>query len=390
MPFRRGRANAISIVIITSPAPTSIITSNADTPTSLDTPISQSSVASPTTSGSPAPSSPVSSDRPTPSTPEPPSLITSVVTRSQTPGQTSQAVITITKTNTRPTQPASTRQTVTSSAASASGSALSASEAGGPAPGLNDGGKIAVAVVVPLVAVALLVLAGLFLWRRRKQQKDAEEARKKEMEEYNYNPNNDPTIPGAAGMSPDGTEDSTLKDPDQGYRGWGTTSTARKASNTMGSSNPGGMARSDSGGNGYKGPHSPTAAAPVSDNHSGDPLVEGNSPDSEGIGALGVAPVATNRSQGGVNRGPSNASSAYSGANRSDTSGDGAPPNHVGSPQYYNDVMHHDDSGYNGPPADGSWGGQPVIREVQARRNTRIENPSVFPQQGNSGIAQNF
>jgi hypothetical protein len=33
--------------------------------------------------------------------------------------------------------------------------------------------------------------------------------------------------------------------------------------------------------------------------------------------------------------------------------------------------------------------GQPVIRDVQARRNTRIENPSHFPQQS-AGISQNF
>jgi hypothetical protein len=32
---------------------------------------------------------------------------------------------------------------------------------------------------------------------------------------------------------------------------------------------------------------------------------------------------------------------------------------------------------------------QPVIRDVQARRNTRIENPSHFPQQS-AGISQNF
>lgn len=378
------------VVAITIPTLTSNVISDTPSPTPSDTPVSESSAAPPTTSNTPAPPSSIPSDQP-PSTSEEPSLITSIVTQSQTPGQSTPVVVTVTRTNSRPTQPAPTRVTTTtsSSATSASGSALPASETPPPPSGLKDGERIAVAVVVPLVAVALLVLGGLFLWRRRKQRKDAEEARKKEMEEYNYNPNNDTTMPAVAGMSPNG-DDSTLKDSDQGYRGWGTTSTARKGSTTMGSSNPGGMARSDSGGNGYTGPHSPTAAAPVSDNHSGDPLVDEHSPDSEGIGALGVAPVVTNRSQGGVNRGPSNASSAYSGANRSDASGDGAPANHMGSPQYYNDLMHHDESGHNAPHADGSWGGQPVIREVQARRNTKIENPSVFPQQGNSGIAQNF
>ena len=253
--------------------------------------------------------------------------------------------------------------------------------------GFTQQGKIAVAVVVPVVAVALLVLAGLFFWRKRTQRKDAEELRKKEMEEYTYNPNNDPTIPAIGGMSASGDE-STLRDRDEGYRGWGTTSTARKASTTM----SGGVTRSDSGGNGYTGQHSPTnGTANNSDVNSGDPLVDRTSANSETIGALGGAPVAANRTGGGVNRGPSNASSSYSGANRSDTSGEGQIPNTMGSPQYYNELMYHDDNVAHGAHADGGWGaGQPVIRDVQARRNTRIENPSVVPQQGNAGISQNF
>ncbi|KAL5333775.1 hypothetical protein BJX70DRAFT_380027 [Aspergillus crustosus] len=63
--------------------------------------------------------------------------------------------------------------------------------------------------------------------------------------------------------------------------------------------------------------------------------------------------------------------------------------NHPGGPYYdenpyYTDVQQQY-SGYNDP-----YGGQPVIRDVQARRNTQIQNPSVFPRQGNAGIAQNF
>ncbi|RPB28531.1 hypothetical protein L211DRAFT_833506 [Terfezia boudieri ATCC MYA-4762] len=44
--------------------------------------------------------------------------------------------------------------------------------------------------------------------------------------------------------------------------------------------------------------------------------------------------------------------------------------------------MYYDDT--SNPP--------PVIRDVQARRNTRIETPTSahFPQQGSSGIAQNL
>ena len=254
--------------------------------------------------------------------------------------------------------------------------------------GLLTPGRTAVAVVVPVVAVALLVLAGLFLWRKRKQRKDAEELRKKEMEEYTYNPNNDPTIPVVGGMSSSGDEPSTMRERDEGYRGWGTTSTNRKASTTMSNR----MARSDSGGNAYNGQHSPTTGTTHnSDVNSGDPLVDRTSANSETIGALGGAPVTANRSAGGVNRGPSNASSAYSGANRSDTSGEGPLPNTMGSPQYYNDLMYQDEMPPSGAHGDGSWGGcQPVIRDVQARRNTRIENPSVVPQQGNAGISQNF
>lgn len=54
--------------------------------------------------------------------------------------------------------------------------------------------------------------------------------------------------------------------------------------------------------------------------------------------------------------------------------------------------MYYDESmPQHGPYGDGTYGGgHPVIRDVPARRNTRIENPSVFPQQGSSGIAQNF
>ena len=224
------------------------------------------------------------------------------------------------------------------------------------------------------MVVALLIVAGLFFWKKRKQRKEAEEARKKEMEEYNYNPNNDPTIPAASSGSGDGGDKS-------GYRGWGTTSSnTRKASTTLSS----GLAKSDDGGYPSRGQYSPNGP---SENHSGDPLMDNNG-QAEPVGALGAAPVSSNRGNG-VNRGPSNASSAYSGgANRSDTSGEG-PPMHVGSPQYYNDLLYQE-GGMPHDHADGSWGGQPVIKDVSARRNTTIENPSVLPQQGNSGISQNF
>lgn len=251
-----------------------------------------------------------------------------------------------------------------------------------------------------MVAVALIVLAALFLWRRRKQRKDAEELRRKEVEEYGFNPNHDPTLPVVGVASSNGDEPSEMREADgAGYRGWGTTSTARKPSTTLSSGNgPIGIARSASGSdNGRYTNGSPTAGTnQSSDVQSNDPLVGSSSngrplsDDVETVGALGAVPSNGNRQD--IHRGPSNASSAYSGAHRSDTSGDGIMPGNAPGQQYYNDGMYYDEGmPQHGPYGDGSYGGgQPVIRDVPARRNTRIENPSVIPQQGSAGIAQNF
>lgn len=232
-------------------------------------------------------------------------------------------------------------------------------------------------MVVPVVVVALLVIAGILLWRRRKQKKNAEEARRKEVEEYGFNPNHDPTLP-AVGMQSEMAEDQS------GYRGWGntTTSSNRKASTTLTS----GMTHSDSNSNpgGYQSPGSPTQA--YSDGQSGDHLMNGRreTMDSDGIGALGAAPNAS-QNQNGVHRGPSNASSSYSAAERSDHSGDYPLPAN-NQQDYYDNNAYYQSNPYD----NNGYGNQPIIRDVSARRNTRIENPSVFPQQGNSGIAQNF
>ncbi|KAJ4365327.1 hypothetical protein N0V83_008948 [Neocucurbitaria cava] len=244
----------------------------------------------------------------------------------------------------------------------------------------------AIAVVIPVVAVALLVLGGIFFWRKRKSRKNAEDERRKEMEEYGYNPNHDPTLP-AVGMA--------MAEDDSGYRGWGntTTSSNRKASTTLTS----GMTYSDSNSNpgGYASPHSPTNGA-YSDANSNDPLVNGRREtlDSDQIGALGaVGGAAPNSSQNasGVHRGPSNASSSYSAANHSDNSGEYPGMAVGGNPQeYYNENQGYYQSGPYGQADPYAGNQQPIIRDVSARRNTRIENPSVFPQQGNSGIAQNF
>ncbi|KAL2833640.1 hypothetical protein BJY01DRAFT_224898 [Aspergillus pseudoustus] len=64
--------------------------------------------------------------------------------------------------------------------------------------------------------------------------------------------------------------------------------------------------------------------------------------------------------------------------------------NHPGGPYYDENPYYTDVQQQYGGYSDPYAGGQPVIRDVQARRNTQIQNPSVFPRQGNAGIAQNF
>lgn len=327
-----------------------------------------------------------------------------VLTSSTSDGTPQPKTITLTSTSSTPvtTPSAITGVTATKSSASKSSGApiATAGSSTSTSSGLSAGGKIAVAVVVPVVAVALIVLAVLFLWRRRKQRMDGEELRRKEVEEYGFNPNNDPTLPVVGGASSSGDEPSEMRETDgAGYRGWGTTSTNRNPSTTLASSQgPIGMARSTSGSeNGRYLNGSPTAGTnKSSDVQSNDPLVGSpikNRPlseDSETIGALGTVP--TNGKPQDIHRGTSNASSAYSGAHRSDTSGEGAVPGSAPAQQYYNEGMFYDEGmPQHGPYGDGSYGGgQPVIRDVSARRDTRIENPSVIPQQGNAGIAQNF
>jgi hypothetical protein len=238
---------------------------------------------------------------------------------------------------------------------------------------------------VPIVAVALLVLAGLFLWRKRKARKDAEELRRKEVEEYGYNPNNDPTLPAVGSAGHDGPFEMR-EDGSSGYRGWGTTAVAssgRKASTTLsgGGQSAGGVGMAYSEGT------SPTHG-PVSDTRSDNPLVEGHpNGEAEALGALG--PAASSNRSGDINRGPSNASSSYSAANRSDGSGEVGGPGGAYYNTQYDTGNPYNETAYGSPPGRAEMSGQPVIRDVQARRNTRIENPSHFPQQS-AGISQNF
>jgi hypothetical protein len=283
------------------------------------------------------------------------------------------------------------QDSITPTTAGSSSTPASASSSAGLQPvgkaspgGLGQGGTIAVAVVVPIVAVDLLVLAGLFLWRKRKARKDAEELRRKEVEEYGYTPNNDPTLPAVGAAGSDGPFEMR-EDGSSGYRGWGTTAVAssgRKASTTLSGPSAGGIGMAYSEGT------SPTHG-PVSDTRSDNPLVDGRpiSGETEMLGAMG--PAATANRSGDINRGPSNASSSYSAANRSD--GSGEVPAAGGA--YYNQYDTGNPYGETqpgSPPAGrAEMSGQPIIRDVQARRNTRIENPSHFPQQS-AGISQNF
>lgn len=291
-----------------------------------------------------------------------------------------------------PNNPGVTSPTLSSGTSTSTNPAISSTNT--PSGGLSSGGKIAVAVVVPIAAVALLVLAGIFLWRKRKQRKDAEEQRRKEVEEYGYNPNADPTVPNIGGAGAyEMREDDTA-----GYRGWGSTGhTARKPSTTL-SGGPGPVLSSS--------PPTHVAAAPISaDSRSGEPLMSDMHPSPEGeiLGAMGPA-ASGNRNGGGVgvHRGPSNASSSYSAAGRSDGSGDGPIGVAYGGPGTYYDQYGGNpymDGGYGGSAGmmpqqqqqqqPGAPGGPPVIRDVTARRNTRIESLPHYPQQ-TAGISQNF
>jgi hypothetical protein len=244
--------------------------------------------------------------------------------------------------------------------------------------GLSAGGKTAIAVVIPVVAVALLIIAGLFLWRKRNQRNSEKEERKKEMEEYGYNPNHDPTLPAVAAT------DEIVED-QSGYRGWGGTSNSnRQASTTV----SGGVTHLSDGS--YQSPGSPTQGASVSDQNSGDPLMNQRHEimDSEIIGNLAASSaVASAPTNSGVRRGPSNASSAYSAGDHSANSGEARATGPNGQQDYYADNAYYQPGPYENPYGNGQ---QPVIRDNPARRNTRIERPDVFPHQGTSGIAQNF
>lgn len=324
--------------------------------------------------------------------------VTSTVTQvpATTGGTQPPSVVVVTSTIPQPTtqKPTSTIPT-TSSSSTPSPSALSASDSGsGTTSGLSNPAKIAIAVVIPVVVIAAAIFFGLFLWRRRKARKDAAEQRKNEMAEYNYNPNNDTTLAAAAVPYDNGSE---AQEDSSGYRGWGATSSNRKASTTLGSnSRPFGMNTSDNGSQpdayhngGYNN------GGYGAEHYSPDPLMD-HPEGVDGVAALGAgAGLARNKSNrgGDIRRGPSNASSAYSTGRPQSEASDDTPGV---SAQYYQEEIpyniYNDAQPTHGPYGDGSYGGngaQPVIRDVQARRNTRIERAPTFPQ-NQGGISQNF
>ncbi|PHH73290.1 hypothetical protein CDD83_4777 [Cordyceps sp. RAO-2017] len=268
--------------------------------------------------------------------------------------------------------------TPSSASASASTASSTASPAdppngGGGSGGLSQPSQVAIGVVVPIVAIAVLAVIGLFWWKKRRARQEAEEERRKEVEDYSYNPNADPTMPSVGQHSADNSYEMK-EDGAMGYRGWGSTaaagSTGRKPSTTM----SGGVAGT------YSDATSPTRVH-TSEARSAEPLLDGSSsPEGEILGAMG--PSAANNRGGDVRRGPSNASSSYSAAARSENSDGGL---------YGNGATYYEQYGQNPyseqRPQDPA--SQAVIRDNPARRNTRIENSSHYPQQS-AGIAQNF
>ncbi|KHJ34150.1 putative transmembrane alpha-helix domain-containing protein [Erysiphe necator] len=307
-----------------------------------------------------------------------PSFVT--VTLSPTsPGGSS--IVTIIQTSTHAGNPGS-KSASSQSSSPTSTPELQRDPSDGSNNGLSGGTKIAVAVIIPLLAVTLFVLAALFMFRRRKQRKHAEELRRKEVEEYGYNPNQDPTFPVIESL--DGNNPQEMREENAGYRGWGATAPVpgRINSNKMSpNSNPATVAGI---GIAYSEGESPTHGT-ISDTKSDNPLISelnGSNNERHQLGNMG--PTVKGNDNGNINRGNSNASSSYSAANRSDESGEinGRYYGQQYSPENYSGLQNNATTRVEMPA-------QPIIRDVQARRNTRIESPSHFPPQS-TGISQNF
>ncbi|RPA87022.1 hypothetical protein BJ508DRAFT_95050 [Ascobolus immersus RN42] len=408
------------------PPPPTPSNSNTPTPTPTPTPSTPSTPdppPKPSTTSTPRPPPPppstTSTPTPRPSTPPPPPVVTPTVTITQkttvsTPGGEPTVVTNvITKTQTPdpvPTNNAPVLPPISPTDSASNPTDTSGAGIGGPSDGnggdgggggLQGGGKIAVAVAIPIVGVALIAMAVLFFWKRHRKNKQSVAERRKEVEEYGYNPNKD-AMGGAGGVGTDspGVSDEPYEMQDNhtdgGYRGWGSTA-ARRYTNTapstgVGSLSPvvgGYMYEKEAYGN--PGQHSPNGQyvgglAP-SDHNSDTPMnrdsyrpstAESTTMGGE-MGPLGVVNGGHDNGQAGLNRGISNASSNYS-AFHSDHS------NELHYATYGNTMDDYDYAGNRKSIHS------PVIQTVEARRHTRIETPTNmhYPQQGNSGIAQNF
>jgi hypothetical protein len=352
---------------------------------------------------------------------QPTKVIEVVVTGTATQPDGNVIVVTSTSTDKQlPTAvpaPESTATTTLPSNVSAVPSSYpSSSDASAPEPsnGLGGSGKVVVAVVIPIIGIALIAIFVLGFWKKKQRTRESEEKRRKEVEEYRFNPNS-PTAGGLVPGGPhgvdgeaaafDGAEDS------DGYRGWGSTNGGRKITTlTSGSQGlspvgvtfPVDVYAENNGYNGMAYPVDSTLSGTNTDGTASNaPLIHpsGIHPDSLDPAARALMPATAPKHNESIQRGISNASSNYSAVTRSDHS-DNVPPQY--DTQYYGSdgIAYEDPLNYSGHSyqhyAEEGAGGYrttaPVIRDVQARRNTRIETPTSahMPQQVNSGIAQNF
>lgn len=379
-------------------SPTTQPTTPATTPTTPAT--------TPTTATTPTVATTPTTAAPPPTTAAPPPVTTSVTTAASAPQSTTVITSVVTapptqQTSTPPTTAASSPLDTSSSSSSNAGqttnvpTTTATSSPANSSSGLSTGGKTAIAVVIPIVAVALIIIAAIWFWRRRKQRQADEEDRRKELEAYGYNPNNDPTLPGAAAIGT--TKDEGLVGDDAGYRGWGgPAGTVGRKTSTNASS--GGAPFSSDASTAYAGPASPTpgqyaahdgipgeAITTVGHHRNGtlDSDTMGNFAGGAAAGAAGAA--AAGGAGTNLRRGASNASSTYSAGHQSQNSNDYPLPHNPNNNEYYTDNGYYQpgpyDQNYNG-------GGQPIMRESPARRLTQINENNVNPQQG--GIARNF
>ena len=428
---KNGGSNFLILGIVTGisttsvPSTTTLITTTTSSAFTSVLPPSSTSIET----SSIAPQTTSSTDVVPPTSELPPGDTTTIVV---VPSHTTQTtVVTVTHSPDVPTDTFSTLTTTSSiTSTTTGGTATNTPKITSDSGGLQGGALIAVAVIVPVVIIAVVAL-GIFLYFRKGKKN-----------------NRGPSIGGSAGIagaagaaggtavaaqvgghSGDVGYEMTETD-GAGYRGWGSTAVGQKALvvNTAGTTGTGGKGASDGGysnnppyGNAaelyatpnaaeiyttptsnaaelYSSPNMPTASTfPVEAPDSSPttlvtaPLLERPtySPARTETSIVGPMPTFDSNADAGLNRGASNASSNYSAITAQSDQSD-YDPRHT--QQYYaGDGQGYDFEG-QGLYYDDPSNPPPVIRDVQARRNTRIETPTSahFPQHGSSGIAQNF